>query len=191
MTDPPERKRRLFVGIELDDIARDACAGVASRLSKMGYAAKYESPEKLHVTLAFLGYVQPARVTEIGSALCAAAQCVVRFNITLDKLGAFPHERTPRIVYVGARDQGAGFRRLASETRSRYKTLGFEFANDPVAHVTIARVKRPQRPLPLIEVAPIALQIERLALFESLPDPGRKSSRYEVVEKADLVLTGV
>jgi RNA 2',3'-cyclic 3'-phosphodiesterase len=185
MDDPAPRKRRLFVGIALDDGARAACAAVSEWLRKTGFDARYEAPEKLHVTLAFLGFVEPARVEPIVLEL---ASCATRspFAVRLDKLGAFPHERRPRVVYVGAREQGAPFRRLAGSVRAAYTGLGFEFKNDPVAHVTIARVKESKRPLPLVDFAPIPLRIESLALFESLPDPPNKTSRYEICASVTL-----
>jgi RNA 2',3'-cyclic 3'-phosphodiesterase len=180
------RKRRLFAGIALSDPARAACAEVTEELRKTGFAAKYEAPEKLHVTLAFLGFVDPARSGEVVSALRACAARGSPFAVTLDKLGAFPHERRPRVVYIGARDQGARFRRLAAHLREGYAALGFEFRDDAVAHVTIARVKESRQSLPLIEFASIALEVRELSLFESLPDPARKTSRYETVAMAPL-----
>ena len=180
-----ERKRKLFVGIELDDESRRACAAASERLRKTGFAAKYEPPEKLHVTLAFLGYVEPARVEDIVTSLATAANCSP-FGVTLDKLGAFPHERRPRVVFVGAREQGAPFRALAGSVREVYAGLGFEFRDDAVAHVTIARVKGGRGSLPSIEFAPVPLRIERVTLFESLPDREHRTTRYEALETAAL-----
>jgi 2'-5' RNA ligase len=186
MDERPPRKRKLFAGIALDARARAACAAVAEDLRKTGLAAKYEAPEKLHATLAFLGFVEPSRVEEIRAALASCAQRSTPFDVTLDKLGAFPHERRPRVVYVGAREQGAPFRTLAGNVRESYAALGFEFHDDAVAHVTIARVKESKRPLPLVEFEPIALEIRELVLFESLPDPANKTSRYEIIASAAL-----
>jgi 2'-5' RNA ligase len=177
------RKRKLFVGIALDAQARAACAAVAEEVRKTGLAAKYEAPEKLHATLAFLGFVEPSRVEEITATLASCAQRSTRFVVTLDKLSAFPHERRPRVVYVGAREQGAPFRTLSADVRDSYAALGFEFHDDAVAHITIARVKESKRPLPLVEFAPIVLEIRELALFESLPDPANKTSRYEIIAR--------
>jgi 2'-5' RNA ligase len=181
-----ERKRRLFVGVELDAQSRLACVTASDRLRRAGFAATYEAPEKLHITLAFLGYVEPARFASVADAL-GSARNSASFGVVLDKIGAFPHERKPRIVYVGAREQGVQFRSLAQRVRDAYAALGFEFRNDAVAHVTIARVKPPQRPLPSIEFAPIPLRIERLTLFESLPDKAHNTSRYETLQTAPLV----
>jgi RNA 2',3'-cyclic 3'-phosphodiesterase len=182
----PKRKRRLFVGIDLDETARAACAAVSAELRKTGFGAKYESPEKLHVTLAFLGFVEPASVAAIVSQLASSALRCAPSAVTLDKLGAFPHERRPRVVYIGAREQGASFRALAAGVRNGYAAHGFDFTNDPVAHVTVARVKESTRALPLLEFKPISLQIRRLVLFESLPDPAHETSRYEVLASAQL-----
>jgi RNA 2',3'-cyclic 3'-phosphodiesterase len=186
MDERPPRKRKLFVGIPLDAQARAACAAVAKDFRKTGLAAKYEAPEKLHATLAFLGFVEPPRVEEVTAPMAACAQRSQPFRVTLDKLGAFPHERRPRVVYIGAREQGAPFRTLAENVRTAYAALGFDFNNDSVAHVTIARVKESKRPLPLLEFAPIALEIRELALFESLPDPAHRTSRYEIIARVTL-----
>ncbi|HEY1869389.1 MAG TPA: RNA 2',3'-cyclic phosphodiesterase [Candidatus Cybelea sp.] len=178
MNEPGPRKRRLFVGIALEDRPRAACAAVAEEVRRTGLAAKYEAPEKLHATLAFLGFVEASRVEETRAALTSCAQRSTPFSVTLDKLGAFPHEAGPRVVYIGAREQGPSFRTLAADVRDAYDALGFEFHDDAVAHVTIARVKESKRPLPLVDFEPIALEIRELSLFESLPDPAKKTSRY-------------
>ncbi|HEY6449396.1 MAG TPA: RNA 2',3'-cyclic phosphodiesterase [Candidatus Cybelea sp.] len=179
MFEPAARKRRLFVGIDLNPQARDACARILEELRKTGFAAKYEEAEKLHVTLAFLGFVEPSRYEEIVSKLVEVGARSKAFSFLLDKLAAFPHERRPRVVYIGAHEQGAPFRMLAGELRNGYVPLGFEFRNDSVAHVTIAKVKEAKRPLPLIELVPIPLEVRELVLFESLPNPAHRTSRYE------------
>lgn len=184
MAESSLRKRRLFVGIELGEAARADCAAVSADLRRTGFAARYEAPEKLHVTLAFLGFVAASHHDAVVERLAAAAGRSALLELRLDKLGAFPHERKPRVVYIGAREQGAAFRALAREVRTEYAHLGFEFRNDPVAHVTIARIKEHAAPLPIIELGPIYLEVDRLALFESLPDPANNTSRYEVLTTA-------
>lgn len=186
--DDREQRRRLFVGIGLDDPTRAACASVSEKLQRSGFAAKYESPEKFHVTLAFLGNVAANRYEAIAAALDGVGAQNAPFGLTLDKIGAFPHERRPRVVYIGAREQGAPFRRLAQSVRAVYAAAGFEFDAHPVAHVTIARVKEPRAPLRLIEFRPIGLAVGSLSLFESLFDAELNTSRYYVTRAARLSL---
>lgn len=178
--DDREKKRRLFAGIRLDDATRDACAAVSAQLQRTGFDARYEAAEKLHVTLAFLGNVAQSQYETIVAALETAAAGHAPLALAFDKIGAFPHERRPRVVYIGAREAGAPFRALARSVREAYAALGFIFDNDPVAHLTIARLKEPRRPLPAIEFAPIVLRAAALSLFESIFDPKAKTSRYEV-----------
>ncbi|MFY9739607.1 MAG: RNA 2',3'-cyclic phosphodiesterase, partial [Candidatus Cybelea sp.] len=131
--DDREEKRRLFVGIALDEASRAACASISAGLQRAGFAAKYEAAEKFHVTLAFLGNVAATQYEAVASALDGVSAQNAPFALTLDKIGAFPHERKPRVVYIGAREQGAPFRALARSVRSAYAPLGFQFDDDSVA----------------------------------------------------------
>lgn len=178
--------RRLFAGIALAAGARRACTSVAEALRGRGFAAVYEDAAKLHLTLAFLGNMPESRCDEMARRLRMAAAGVAPFGIVLDRLGAFPHERKPRVVYVGARDQGAAFRGLARAVRAAYAAGGFVFHDDPVAHVTIARVKAPAQVLPMVEVSPIPIAAGEIHLFESRYDKAANTSRYETLTCAAL-----
>ena len=159
-----------------------------TRLRTTGFSATYEDADKLHLTLAFLGNVAEDRFDDLAKALKGAASTVAPFDLTLDRIGAFPHERSPRVVYIGARQQGANFRNAAKIARSAYEGLGFAFKDDAVAHVTIARVKGSARtqPVPAIDVKPIPVAVVELALFESIFDPSKPSTRYEITARASL-----
>lgn len=175
---------KLFAGIELDDRVRTECAKIIARLANHGLDARFESAEKLHITLAFLGWVEPEQVGGIQEALHLAASAVRPFTLTLDTLGAFPHERRPKIIWIGARDQGVTYRTLAASARKAYEPLGFTFDKDAIAHVTVARVKGGRAHLPMLEVKPMHLHITKIALFESLP--AGPTTRYEVLDRAPL-----
>jgi 2'-5' RNA ligase len=180
---------RLFAGIELDTATRDSCARVQDRLRAAHFDARFEPIEKLHVTLAFLGRVEPSQVPAVESALDAAASQAPAFALAFDKLGAFPHERRPRVIFIGSRAQGESFRNLATALRARYEAMGFSFVDDVVAHVTIARVKGGSaRPLPQLDIARIELPATGIALFESLPD--KQTTRYVIRHSASLQTAG-
>lgn len=175
---------KLFAGIELDKSERSRCAQIAARLHSQGLDARFELEEKLHITLAFLGWVDPERVEAIHDALDTAANAAAPFTLSLDKIGAFPNERRPRIVWIGSRDQGAPYRRLAQRARASFEALGFTFEQEAVAHVTIARVKGGRAHLPLLDVEPVPVHVTHIVLFESLP--AGSTTRYEVRHRAKL-----
>ena len=171
-------KLKLFAGIDLNESVRAACHDVANRLRDSGFDVRFEAPEKLHITLAFLGWVDPESVEAVRDALNAVAQSIAPFNLPLDKIGAFPHERKPRVVWIGTREQGAAFRKLAQTIRKEYEALGFTFDKEAVAHVTIARVKGGKAHLPMLDLKPMKLAVRELTLFESIP--AARTTRYEV-----------
>lgn len=182
------KRIKLFAGIALESTVKRRLAALAERLRARGFAARFEAAEKYHLTLAFLGWVERVQLDAILQALEAAVVAQRPFELRLDRLGAFPHERRPRVVWVGARKQPAAFRTLAHAVRSTYEALGFEFKDDAVAHVTIARVKAPTLPLPMISsFAPIAVKVASVTLFQSLPAAG--TTRYE--ERAHVLLSAV
>ncbi len=174
---------RLFAGIELDESTRALCVEVQSRLQRAAFDAKYEAPEKLHVTLAFLGNVHDEQRPGVEEALETTAALASPFELTWDRLGAFPNERRPRIVFVGSREQGFAFRSLAYGLRDRYRALGFDFKDDAVAHATVARVKGGSpRALPMLDLALHVMAVTEIVLFESIPAGG--TTRYEVRKRA-------
>jgi 2'-5' RNA ligase len=143
-----------------------------------GLNARFEPPEKLHITLAFLGWVEPESIEAIRGALARAAHDAEMFDMTLDKLGTFPHERKPRVVWIGASEQGAALRELSRSVRANYETLGFAFEKNAVAHVTIARVKGGDAHVPVLDVKPMQLTVRDLTLFETVP--AGPTTHYEV-----------
>ncbi len=176
---------RLFAGIELDDVARAACANAQDSLRRAAFEARYEAPEKLHATLAFLGNVPDESLPALAQVVHRVASHHAPFDLVLDRLGAFPNERRPRIVFVGTRMRGAEFRTLAHDLRHAYAELGFTFEDDAVAHVTIARVKGgSQRPLPAIDVRAHRLHVQTIVLFRSARE--QDTTRYEIAATAPL-----
>jgi 2'-5' RNA ligase len=175
---------KLFAAIELDERVRRQCAEISARLQANGLDGRFDDASKFHITLAFLGWVDPEQTEPIRDRLASIAQAAPPFTLTLDKLGAFPNERRPKIVWLGARDQGAAFRRLAYTARAAYEPLGFSFDKDAVAHITLARVRGGHGHLPMLDFRPMHLHVTQIALFESIP--AGNTTRYEVRSRAPL-----
>jgi RNA 2',3'-cyclic 3'-phosphodiesterase len=107
------------------------------------------SPEKptiapSHLTLRFLGELDPTVVPAVVTALRAAAKREVPFGLTLDGIGAFPSRAAPRVVWVGVSDGRDDVVRLANEISDALVPIGV--VPDPptfVPHVTLFRVRSP------------------------------------------------
>lgn len=130
---------RAFVGVPVGPLP--GLVRLLEGLDASGADLKTTLPEKLHVTLSFLGDVPEDATPVLAAALDSAAAGRPAFTIKLRGVGAFPHARRPRVVWVGLEDPRA-LVDLALATRARLDATGFPGdGKDFRAHVTLARVR--------------------------------------------------
>ena len=108
---------------------------------RSGRAVKPTASENLHLTLRFLGDIEPAQVDSVIDAMGTAVKGIDAFELTLENVGAFPSAQRPSVVWVGASDQGQ-LATMAERLNGALAGLGFEPEDRPWhGHVTIARIK--------------------------------------------------
>ena len=108
---------------------------------RSGRAVKPTLAENLHVTLRFLGDVEPAQVDAVTDAMRTATAGIDAFELTLENVGAFPSVGRPSVVWIGATDQGQ-LATIAEKLNGALADVGFVSEDRPWhGHVTIARIK--------------------------------------------------
>jgi RNA 2',3'-cyclic 3'-phosphodiesterase len=178
------RMARLFAAIALDDEVRQFALGVSERLANAQIQCRFERPDKLHITLAFLGSIPAERITPFGAALAQAASESEPFRLRLDRLGGFP-ERRPTLLWLGSRARDKAYAACALRVRVAFAALGSRCAVNDEPHVTLCRSKRPLPAVPPMDLEPgVAFLVRELTLYESLP--GGSTTRYEVRSVAQL-----
>jgi 2'-5' RNA ligase len=174
-------KLRLFVAIEIDDAVRSLAQSAAESLAAAGVVGRFELPEKMHVTVAFLGSTAEPNLPAVAQALKDASAACRPFTLDFERLGAFPSERRPRVVWIGPAQENTAFAACAGRVRDAFKPLGFSFEHDASAHVTICRLKFvPFRQLPALS-ARATLNVKGLTLFRSIP--AGPTTRYEALDR--------
>ncbi|HEX3548851.1 MAG TPA: RNA 2',3'-cyclic phosphodiesterase [Candidatus Elarobacter sp.] len=176
--------RRLFVAVALDEATRAACAAVAEHLRGEGWHARWVQPENYHLTVAFLGGVDADRVDDVAAAVRDVAAGVPSFEVPLDAVGAFPHERRPRVAWTGPAHAVRAFGTACGVVRSSLVARGFTFDDRADAHVTLARA---DGFAPLPSVAPprdAVVMAEAMTLYESFTERG--GARYVALERFPL-----
>jgi 2'-5' RNA ligase len=130
---------RLFIAIDLDDAARAAIAREQKRLAAAVRAAsrsslKWVQPDRIHLTLVFLGEVEECRaaplVEDIGRDVAQPP-----FDIVFGELGVFPPRGAPNVLWVGltaGADRAAALQRIVSERVCRH---GFPAETDRSDHI--------------------------------------------------------
>jgi 2'-5' RNA ligase len=97
MTDEAaEKPERLFIAVPLTDEARQGL----QKLLPRNLPGKPVPPPNWHFTLRFLGATLPSARDQI-IAWLKAATCGAAFTVRFSELGAFPHPRRARILWVG------------------------------------------------------------------------------------------
>lgn len=134
---------------------------------------KWGKPDKLHVTLKFLGEVDESRVEELGSTVGRAVKEYSSFKMNITSFGGFPRLENPRVLFVGL-SVNEELSKLHSEIQQQLGALGFQRdGRQFIPHITIGRVKKKfgiVRPLPVPEKS--SFMINRIGIIESVLHPG-------------------
>ncbi len=133
---------RLFVAVELPDEVREALAAGLGRLKRDQPPARWVRVDGMHLTLKFLGEQPEALVDGLDGAIPRALAALEPVRVQLGGGGFFPHERRPRVAWVGG--EAAGLERLAGAIDRAAALLGVEGDARPFSlHLTLARIERP------------------------------------------------
>src|ERR1700730_14094964 len=92
-------KFRLFAAIEIDETVRALAESAAESLAAAGVVGRFELPEKMHVTVAFLGGTPESDLPAVTQALRDASASCSPFTLDFERLGTFPNQRCPRVVW--------------------------------------------------------------------------------------------
>lgn len=129
---------RTFVAIDLPEEIRERVREFQAILTQSGGRLAIVDPANLHITLKFLGEVEPERIEPIIEALRAVR--AAPFELTVGCAVCNPPRR-PRVVWCGITDAGESAA-LARQVDDLLAPLGFPRENRPFRpHATLARVK--------------------------------------------------
>jgi len=173
---------RQFLAIPLPEGVRRAAAASRSVLNVSGDGWRFARDEGLHVTIRFLGEVDPSRRDELNVAWRDAARGVGLAVLRLRGAAVFPTAQRPRLLCLRVRDESedGSLGRLAERVERAAREQGFPPEARPLAaHVTLARARRGARiDSPAVErVGDLGSFVaERLVLYRSEPERG--GSRY-------------
>jgi 2'-5' RNA ligase len=140
MTSMAERARpwRCFWAVPLPSDLRDVLASHVAELRTVPGVEdnwRFTEPESWHLTLAFIGAVEPAAVGPMVRRVAAAVQDHARFEAVGTGLGGFPSGRLARVLWFGV-DADAPLADLARDVRG---ATGLDDEQAWRPHVTIAR----------------------------------------------------
>jgi 2'-5' RNA ligase len=186
-------KIRAFIAVPATDEVRALIGQIEGELKPVGADVKWVEPGNVHITLKFLGNIDPDQVNGLCQALSDALRGSASFDVLVEGTGTFPSgRRAPRVVWIGLTDGKEGLIDLAGKVEGACSSLGFEQEDRPFKpHLTIGRVRRGSAYLRdlsdrvgRVEFNPLKLRVDRVNLVKSKLSP--QGPTYTVLESSAL-----
>jgi len=135
---------RLFVALRLPAAVREPLAAKAARLRAQLPPARWVPAANLHLTLQFLGQIEPNLLPGLGDLL-AGCFCHQRsFRLELSQGGCFPPRRPARVAWVGFASCPRLMELQATVAAAVRERLGIDSEARPFhPHLTLARPRHP------------------------------------------------
>ncbi|MBI2134958.1 RNA 2',3'-cyclic phosphodiesterase [Candidatus Woesearchaeota archaeon] len=128
---------RLFVAFDVPPEIKEYMAAIQQRIGNDLAEIRWVNKEQMHLTLKFLGEVQPNNLELIKKELRGVK--FKSFQCYLSSIGVFPDEGHIRIVWVGLEPEDKIIE-LQQQVDDKLKKL-FTKEKDFKAHLTLGRVK--------------------------------------------------
>ena len=183
---------RLFVALNLPAEVRAAIHAAAEPMRRaLPSGVAWAPVDKLHVTLQFLGDVDPSAIAPLREAVYGGGRRSNPLQLMATSLGAFPDMRRPRVLWAGivANPALSVLYQTLTDATAR---LGFQLEARPYhPHVTLGRVRVgariDERVLETVVGAAsfeIVAEVGSVDLMESAIGPG--GARYRLVASGPL-----
>jgi len=135
---------RAFIAIDLSTEIQQALEQVSTQLKgqSRGVPVRWVPVKNIHLTLKFLGDVSLANLEVLESILLTEAARCAPFDVSINRLGAFPSTRRPRVIWVGVEAQAelGQLQRALDEATIRLGYTPEERGFSP--HLTLGRMSR-------------------------------------------------
>jgi len=170
---------RVFFCLPIPASVRTGIGDVSRRLrDAVRGSASWVRPENYHITVRFLGDIEPMMTIELESLCRDFVESFTPFDVAIDRAGAFPNVDRARVLWIGGPDCEP-FSLLTATLNGRLEVLGFpRDRRAATPHVTIARVKGkadPRLPGEIAALNPLpgwSVPIDCVVLMESRLLPG-------------------
>ena len=185
--------KRIFIAIDISAEARRVCSDHIDSLRKKFHEVRvgWERPEKLHITLKFLGAVDDVLFDKLKKIISNVASHYESFHLKLSNPGVFPSPSKPRILWLGLEDSSNVCSSIYRELETACVELGFKSDERKFKpHLTVGRMREPEKARVFArehlerEIEPVEFKVSDLVIYQSDLKP--TGSVYSVAYTAKL-----
>ncbi len=172
--------QRIFISVDISEDAKKLAGEHISKLKELGIEVRvgWIKPEKMHLTLRFLGDIDEKRLAKVNNAVARVANLTSSFQLTLKHTGAFPNKKRPKVLWLGIQDDEGNLQNLFNELNKELEGVGFEGEDRKFRpHLTIARLREPNRSRELahrhiaLDFEPVEFEVSAITVYESRLGP--------------------
>lgn len=140
---PSGQAIRVFIAAPIPLPDKLVLSNVMDALSsKLAEGVRWVNPDGIHLTIKFLGDINPSQASVVAEAMGRAAAQVSPFRIGLSGLGMFPNQKKPRVLWAGVEGDMARLTELQEATENELTALGFPKDRRSFnPHLTLGRVR--------------------------------------------------
>jgi 2'-5' RNA ligase len=173
-------KVRTFIAIELPDKIQSDIRQLKHSLTPYRFDIRWVKPLDMHLTIKFLGDVDPVDLDAIGRVLSDKAGHFPIFDLIPRGLGVFPSLKRPRIIWIGIAGQTDVLGSIQKSVSSGLNDIGFAAEKRLLrGHLTFGRIKSRIDQDRLLEAfhaqqkfVSKSFTVENLVMFRSELTPG-------------------
>jgi len=163
------KRLRIFIAALIPPEIKLAMKSYVESIKSHWEGVKWESYEKFHVTLKFLGEVDESKLSDVEKSLRAGVQGVSPFEMAIKGFGGFPSLKRPRVLVIDLSNND-DLLKFQLELEERLEGIGFARENRKFkSHITVGRIKgyssvRGSFPGP----TPLSFKISEIAIMRSI-----------------------
>lgn len=163
---------RLFIALDLPDEIKEYLSNLLLEYSSLRHLnVNWESRQKMHLTLKFLGDTKPELLPLVKDKFMEFKN-FKQFQAKISKFGLFSRNRIPQILWAGLEIDGE-LTGMVRRIESEFSMLGYKKEKRPFSpHITVLRIK-PYYDFglisPLLDINPKddKFALKNLTLYES------------------------
>ena len=139
----PDGTLRVFIALSIPQSAKSVLGTVVQHLvGQVSGEVRWVNLDGIHLTLKFLGNVNPAQIEGVAEAMRQAPLGASSLRILLSGLGMFPNEERPRVIWAGVQGDLNSLGKLQARIDDEVSRLGFSRERRPFSpHLTLGRVR--------------------------------------------------
>ena len=149
------------MAIPLPDECLEMLRRLQQRLRATEADVRWVAISSIHLTLKFLGEIDPAVVPNMAQAFNEITKSGYELRLRIHGLGSFPNQKVPRVVWCAVSGDTDGLSKLQKEAENVCAGFGFPVEQRAFSpHLTLGRVQSKRNLQPLLDCIKIGSDLE-------------------------------